>query len=948
MKAQPQLDPPRPRAPIGSPAAVFPVRLANPFSAASLSSPSSTTSAKNIVFSDSPSHLSHQAHASHLVSRLILGFLLLWLGLSSAVADDSFIWVEGENPTSTDMKPHSWYAGAVNKTELSGGDFISNFSSQEGHAEYQFNAARTGSYTLWIRANPIGDPKLDYQLNGAPEVPIDFKDQTDLVNIAADGKPDLRFIAWIRVGAVDLKAGPNTIAFRFHSANNNHGSLDCFVFTQTPFAPSGKAKPGEKLGTDEPGWWSFEPKPETFGNDAPLDLRSLNENEAGESGFLQADGDSFKLGNGQPVRFWAVNTILPANPTHDQLDFMAARFAKLGINMVRLHGGLFDRGSDDPTKVDPVRLDNYFYFIHALKEKGIYVHLSTYFVLWFNIKPGDGIPGTENVVGKNPFGLLFFEPRMQEIYKSWLKQILTTRSPYSGKTLAEETSVGVFEIQNEDSLFFWTFNPVNLGQGPRALLEKKFGAWLAKKYGSLDNALAAWPGDKHPDDSAADSRAGLYGALEMSSAGFPRQTPDRQKRLLDQIHFLADVQRGFYDDMHHYLRDELGAKWPISASNWITAPGLGFIERYTYSGVEVIDRHGYFGGTHTGDGASWSVRNGHSYEDKTALTDPESVPFQVMRLPGHPHIQTEIAWNKPNRYIGEAELLVSSYSSLQCVDGVYFFATDSGNWANNGGGVWPYMMPGEIGQSPAEALQYRRYDLKPGDTVIRQVTTVDDLLNLKSAGMSEGRNADFRIAEAPKSDHAGELSSFDPLSFFVGRVERTLDANATPVTADLGKYIDRDKKIITSSTGEIVWDYGQGLLTVNSPRSQAVTGFLSKAGPIKLGDVTIESGNDYGTVHVISLDGEPLAGAKKILVQAFTEEKMYGFKSANGVIQDIGRPPITVRDIDAKVTFANGANLRAVSLDEQGYRRDDLQVQPAGDAATIVLPKDSLYTILTR
>ena len=112
-----------------------------------------------------------------------------------------------------------------------------------------------------------------------------------------------------------------------------------------------------------------------------------------------------------------------------------------------------------------------------------------------------------DIDGKLAFGLHIFEPRMQEIYKSWIRQILTTKSPYSGKTLAEETSVGVFEIQNEDSLFFWTFQPAALGKGPRELLEKKFGAWLASKYGSVELAFAAWPGDKHPDDDAGDSRA---------------------------------------------------------------------------------------------------------------------------------------------------------------------------------------------------------------------------------------------------------------------------------------------------------------------------------------------------------------------------------------------------------------------------------------------------------
>ena len=452
---------------------------------------------------------------------------------------------------------------------------------------------------------------------------------------------------------------------------------------------------------------------------------------------------------------------------------------------------------------------------------------------------------------------------MQEIYKSWLRQILTTKSPYSGKTLAEETSVGVFEIQNEDSLFFWTFQPASLGKGPRELLEKKFGAWLAQKYGSIDQAFAAWPGDKHPDDSAADARAGLYGAFEMSSAGFPKQSPDRQKRLLDQIHFLAQLQHDFYVDMRKFVREDLGAKWPVSASNWTTAPGLGFIERYTYSGVDVIDKHGYFGGKHEGNGAGWSVRNGQTYEDKTAMYDPESVPFQYVRLPGHPHIQTEIAWNKPNRYIAEGEPLVSAYASLQGVDGIYFFAAGSGNWDNNGGGNWTYMMPGEIGQSPAEALQYRRGDLKPGDTVIRQVTTVEDILNLKSSNLLEGTNADFRMTEAPKAAQADQIAGFDPLSFFVGRVERTFDPNAEPVAVDLSKYIDRENKKITSSTGEIVWDYGRGVLLVNSPRSQAAVGFLASAGPIRLGDVIIDSHNEYGAIHVISLDGQPLASFQK-------------------------------------------------------------------------------------
>ncbi|HEX4084567.1 MAG TPA: hypothetical protein VHY22_06650 [Chthoniobacteraceae bacterium] len=875
------------------------------------------------------------------VRALLLGFLLT----CHAFANGGFIWIEGEKPASTNMTPHPWYAGAVVKADLSGGDFISNFGPAEGDATYRFAAEPGGAYHFWLRANPVGDPKLDFRLNGGPWIPVNFSHPLDLVNIAKDGKPDLRFIAWIDAGEVSLQPGGNTIDFRFHSANNNHGSLDCFLFTQSPFTPNGKLKPGEKMGSQEPGWWSFEPGPERFGADALLDLRPLNEAAAGQSGFVRADGDEFRLGNGQSVRFWAVNTGAPAdNLTNDQMDFMAARFAKLGINMVRIHGGLFDREASDPEKIDLGRLDRYFYLINAFRKQGIYVHLSTYFPLWLKVKPSDGIPGTEDIYGKIPFGLLIFEPRMQEIYKSWLRQILTTRNPYTGRTLAQEPAVGVFEIQNEDSLFFWTFNPASLGKGPRELLEKKFAVWLTRKYGSLPRAFAAWPGEKHPDDG--QDRAGLYGAFEMSSAGFPKQSSGRQKRLLDQIHFLAQLQHDFYVGMRDYLRNDLGARWPISASNWTTAPGLGFIERYTYSGVDVIDRHGYFGGKHEGEGAGWSVRAGQTYGDRTAMYDPTSVPFQYVRLPGHPHIQTEIAWNKPNRFIAEGEPLISAYESLQDINGVYLFAAANGDWLNNGGGNWTYMMPGEIGQSPAEALQYRRGDLAPGAVILRQVTSLNDLLDLKSSNLIEGPNADFRMADAPKAALANQSSAFDPLAYFVGRVERTFDPAAQPINTDLSPYIDRAAKRITSSTGQLVWDYGRGLVTVNSPRSQAVIGFI--AGSNRLGNVVINSGNQYGAIHVISLDGLPIATSRRLLIQAFTEEKMSGFQSSGGRILNIGHPPILVRDISATVTLPAAPNLRAIALDEQGYPRTELHPQLTVTAATIPLPTNSLYTVVIR
>jgi hypothetical protein len=74
---------------------------------------------------------------------------------------------------------------------------------------------------------------------------------------------------------------------------------------------------------------------------------------------------------------------------------------------------------------------------------------------------------------------------------------------------------------------------------------------------------------------------------------------------------------------------------------------------------------------------------------------------------------------------------------------------------------------------------------------------------------------------------------------------------------DLSKFIDADKKTVTSTTGEVKLDYGAGVCTVNAPKAQGATGFLRPMGTIKMRDLTVQSGNDYATVLAVPLDNQP-------------------------------------------------------------------------------------------
>ena len=187
-------------------------------------------------------------------------FLLL---LNSRGAHAAWVWIEGEKPAEQSMNRHPWYAD-VKRDLLSGGDFISNFNDNKpGEATYQFQAPEAGEYTFWLHGNPVKS-RLSYALNRAALSEIDLSgEHLGQTNIASDGKPDLRFVAWIQVGTVALNKGANEIRFRMDGNLSNHGLIDCFVFANEPFEPQGIAKPDEvaqvrrKMMQANQGWFSF-------------------------------------------------------------------------------------------------------------------------------------------------------------------------------------------------------------------------------------------------------------------------------------------------------------------------------------------------------------------------------------------------------------------------------------------------------------------------------------------------------------------------------------------------------------------------------------------------------------------------------------------------------------------------------------------------------------------
>lgn len=888
----------------------------------------------------------------HHAQRLLIAFFAIgqcFVNLDDASAED-FIWVEGESAASSDMKGHGWY-DSVKETELSGGRWLSHFrSGVQPVATYRVRAEEACAHEFWVRANPI-QAAMSYRLNGGSWTAVSFEKREQHLNIASDGKPDMRFVAWMKASPVELKSGRNTIEFRFESKNNNHGGLDCFVLSREPFFPQGALKPGEKTGLADPGMWAFEPDRDRFSSESLLDLSDLNEKPAGKSGWVarSSGGDDFVDGAGQPLRFWAVNTNVHRRDDMAAVEEHARWLAKRGVNMVRHHGHVNPLPGGKLTDVNQKDIDAAWRLVAAMKTQGIYVTVSPYWAVSVDVQPNWGLkdPG-----GKNLTGLLFFDKQLQEAYKAWVRSLMSRPNPHTGIPLAEDPAVAIFQIQNEDSLLFWTESAIQGEQ--RVALGKLFGTWLVDKYGSLENAGRTWGG--RTDVKGDDPRAGIVMPREIYHLTQEQRGP-MAKRLNDQLAFYTETMRDFNLEIARFLREEIGYRGLINAGNWRTADQAKLLdaERYAYAANDVIGVNRYFnGGRHENPTekrkAGYLVSEGDLFDGKSVLTQPWAFPLALRQVSGHPMIISESAWVPPLKYQTEGPLLVAAYSGLTGFDIFYWFSTGDVGFGPPMD-KWQLSTPAQIGMFPAAALMHRKGYITKGEPVVVEHRTPQEISSREPPLLPEEAGFDpNRDTRAPASSaEAARAGKVTPLAYLAGPVEVAFDRGRDEV-ADLSRLVTPNSKTVTSITGEHAWNYEAGYCTVNAAKAQGATGDLSQATPIELTNVTIRSTNDYATVFAVSMDDQPLASSRRVLIQVGTIARPYGWKTspaADGMdrIDSLGGSPWNIAESDITIEIANSRLSKLTQLDANGVPIGEVDIERRGGRFVVKLPGNAMYLI---
>lgn len=228
---------------------------------------------------------------------------------------------------------------------------------------------------------------------------------------------------------------------------------------------------------------------------ADLDLSFLNEVPAGKHGFVRVKGDRILDGKGRDLRLFGTNVCdFHVIPPKEQSPRIAARLAQLGFNAVRLH--YYDWAAapagimkPDMETVDPAMFDRMAWLIHCLIQKGIYVNINLHVARAYSGQPESGVNPMGKVVDR-------IVPRFLESQKNFARQILTTKSPYSGRTFAEEPGIYTIELNNENSLLqanVMSFDQIHvLPEDLIAPVRTSWNEFLRKRYSNTAILKREW------------------------------------------------------------------------------------------------------------------------------------------------------------------------------------------------------------------------------------------------------------------------------------------------------------------------------------------------------------------------------------------------------------------------------------------------------------------------
>ncbi len=674
-----------------------------------------------------------------------------------------------------------------------------------------------------------------------------------------------------------------------------------------------------------------------------LDLSGMFEKPAGRDGFVRVRDGHLVTGSGRRLRLWGVNLTGGAcYPEKADAPAVAACLARLGINAVRLHfldsawgskASIFPpkAASDTTRKLDPGQLQKLDFFIAELKKRGIYTNIN------LNVgrvyREGDGVVDHEFIgLGK---ALQYFDDRIQDLHVEYATQLMKHRNPYTGNEYRREPAVVTVELVNENSLIESWFNDRLVGRqdGKRGgtwcditshyerLLTRKFNEHLAAHHAEK---LPAWRKQANVSEGRPLPR--------LTKGQFPKADAER---FAAEAGFYMHLEDAYFQRMARAL-DELGVRAPVVGTSDHNHYRSGYALVHSTGKLDIVDGHVYWqhpSKTYDEKGKRTGFRIGNS----PMVAEPTwSTVVQLCRtaVAGKPYTVSEVNHPFPNEYACEGVAILAAYALLHDWDGIYWYTFDHADpteWADRRPGHFDVRPdPVKLSQIAAMAGAFHRGDVAAAEeTVYRSYSKrqVIEAIRMPSRGNRPMFTPGFH--PAIPLVHATRIRGFDKA--------RT-------------DYPDfRQPRKIVSDTGELTWRSGRrGLVTVRTPRTEALVGFVGGA-PHRLDVLGAEVDTEFCSLVLTSLDGLPLRRSKRMLLAAGARAITTGaaWSEDRRSLTRWGRRPMRIEPVVGTVRLAGRSGLAATALDGAGAPLAEPQRGKADeDGQTLPLNKATVWYLI--
>ncbi len=739
----------------------------------------------------------------------------------------------------------------------------------------------------------------------------------------------------------------------------------------------------EYVFKDTGDWFPFEfPLDDT--NLDSIDLTGMLDAPAGKRGFVTVRPDGhFYFEDGTRARFFGTNVGgRDCAPDKEQARVVAARLAKYGVNMLRLHsldgrwGPLIDYRQSTSQQFDADALARIDYFIAELKKRGIYVYLDLLDYRQFRTADGveHGDEFTHNWQGSMK-GASIFDERMIELQKDYATKLLTHRNPYTGLRYVDEPAIAVVETTNENSIFYF-FNMSGLSLPYyRDELQRRWNGWLTSRYDSREELAKAWTDEEgrcalRPDETPAKGNValsfGMFSRFRPTADSKPSDPLLSPLRVRDMLLFFVEIQRHYYETMQAHLK-QLGVRVPVAGTN----QQFVMVDTEVDAMNDFMSRNQYWRHPHRSAKPFYKFAN-----DPLVRVDipTERNPLSVIArtsVVGKPQAIAEFNFPWPNEYRCEGLLMSAAYSCLQDWDVFLLFS-----YSIDGKGLSMFRSqsdPARWGEFPAAAMMFHRHDVAAARNEVHVVHTPGDAFTLRphtrNAKYTNYRSLTFTskvrnafVHDTFRSDADAVLACGLSADAKVEGKAKTIRLAGQPwqewlypefVQAarelQLPGYdtMDADLKRLDSDTGELSLDYGQGLLTINTPSTKSAIGYLAKAGSIDLGGLRIDCQTEFATVTATSLDGASIGRSRHVLLTsvAKVENTAQGFWPPTAkqrswgpmswMLPAEGRLPVIAEPVQAEVCLKVPGLATVYTLDATGKRRGTIET--AGDSGVLQL-----------